>query len=291
MDSKDWIVLKTIAEVRSLTKAAERLYLSQPALTYRLRNLEKEFGVPILMRSPNGTQLTEQGEYILGYASDMLEKLKQTKEHVLDMSNQVQGVLRIASSTTFAQWELAPLLSDYKRRYPLVEVHLKTQLSSQLINLLREQAVHLAILRGDNHWNDCRHLLREEALCLVCAQPVALEDLPRMPWIQYEIDFTINATDEDWWREHFSVLPISTMKVDKIDTCLQMVLHGLGWTILPEIWLKSHPGLFRLPMFRKDGSPIKRRTWLLYRRESLGRTAVKAFIDQLLSDDKTVGQL
>ena len=52
MDTKDWIVLKTISDERSLTKAAERLYLSQPALTYRLRNLEKEFGVTILTRGP-----------------------------------------------------------------------------------------------------------------------------------------------------------------------------------------------------------------------------------------------
>lgn len=285
MDNKDWIVLKTIADVRSLTKAADRLYLSQPALTYRLRNLEKEFGVPILMRGPNGTQLTAQGEYILCYAEEMLEKLKQAKEHVLDMGNEVQGTLRIAASTTFAQWELAPLLKEYQQRYPLVEIHLKTQLSSRLLNLLREQAVHLAILRGDAHWPGCRHLLREEDLCLVCAQPVALEDLPRIPWIQYEIDFTINAADEDWWRENFSVLPLTTMKVDKIDTCLQMVLHGLGWTILPEIWLKGQPALFRQPMFRQDGTPIKRRTWLLYRQEVLERSAVKAFIEYLLGSE------
>ena len=213
----------------------------------------------------------------------MLTKLRKAKEHVLSISGEVQGTLRIGSSTTFSQWVLAPLLKEYKERYPLVEIHLKTRSSSQLINLLREQAVNIAIIRGDAHWPENKHLLREEALCLVSAQPIELEQLPFIPWIQYDIDFTITAPDEDWWRENYTVLPLTNMKVDKIDTCIQMVLHGLGWTILPEIWLKNQPSLYNKPMFWKNGTPITRKTWILYRKEALERSAVKTFINHLLT--------
>ncbi|HMM19256.1 MAG TPA: LysR family transcriptional regulator [Selenomonadales bacterium] len=281
MDEKDWIALKTVVEERSITKAAERLYLSQPALTYRLKNLEKEFGVPLFSRRPAGALFTEQGEYLLHYAEEMLAKLGKTKEHVRSMGGKVQGTLRLGSSTTFAQWCLAPLLKSFKEQYPLVEIYLRSRVSSHLINLLREQEVSVAIIRGDIHWPENRHLLQEEALCLVSATPIDMDELPNLPWIQYDIDFLINATDEDWWREHFSVPPLTNIKVDKIDTCLQMVLHGLGWTILPEIWLRNHPSLHAQPMFSKSGAALTRKTWMLYKTEALERAAVKAFIEHM----------
>jgi DNA-binding transcriptional LysR family regulator len=291
MDNKDWIVLKSIFEERSITKAAERLYLSQPALTYRLRNLEKEFGVTILNRRSGKALLTEQGEYLLQYAEEMLAKLKKTKEHVLSMSGEVQGTLRIGASTTFAQWALAPLLKTFKDRFPLVEVQLKAQSSLHLLNLLREQEVNIAIIRGDAYWPESKHLLREEPLCLVASQPIDLAALPDIPWIQYDIDFTINATDEDWWRENYSVLPLVNMKVDKIDTCLQLVLHGLGWAIVPEIWLQSHPALYVQPMYWKNGTPITRNTWLLYQDCILERSAVRAFVEHLLTQSAGSGKI
>lgn len=61
MDSRDWKILKVISEERSLTKAAERLFISQPSLTYRLNKMEKEFGVKILNRFSSGVSFTIQG--------------------------------------------------------------------------------------------------------------------------------------------------------------------------------------------------------------------------------------
>lgn len=283
MDNKDWIALKAIAQEKSITKAAERLFLSQPALTYRLRNLEKEFGVAILSRRTGRALLTEQGEYLLQYAEEMLTQLNKTKEHVRSMSGEIQGPLRIGSSTTYAQWVLAPLLKTFKEQFPLVDLHVRACSSLLLMNLLREQEINIAIIRGDAFWPENKHLLQEEPLCLICSQPILLENLQNIPWIKYDIDFTINATDEDWWRENYTGLPITNIKVDKIDTCLQMVQQGLGWAIVPKIWLQNHPLLHSRPMFWKNGSPITRKTWLLFRHDILERTTVKAFINHLLT--------
>ena len=202
------------------------------------------------------------------------------------MRGEIQGTLRIGSSTTFTQWCLPPLLKSFREQYPLVEIYLRALGSSQLINLLREQEVSVAIIRGDIHWPENKHLLLNEALCLVASMPIHMDELPNIPWIQYDIDFLINATDEDWWRDHFSVPPLTNMKVDKIDTCLQMGLHGLGWTILPEIWLQNHPSLFVQPMYSRNGSPITRKTWMLYKAEALERSAVRAFIEYMVAIHK-----
>ena len=89
MDHKDWEILKMLSEEKNVTKAAERLYISQPALTYRLKNMEKEFGTKLVVRNPNGILLTHQGEYLLAYALEMIQKLQDTKERIKNMENKV----------------------------------------------------------------------------------------------------------------------------------------------------------------------------------------------------------
>lgn len=66
-----------------------------------------------------------------------------------------------------------------------------------------------------------------------------------------------------------------------MDTCRQMVLHGLGWAILPFIGLKEHDSLYTQKLHWRDGTPVLRRTWMLYRNSSLELSAVHAFIDYI----------
>lgn len=101
MDEKDWIMLQCLYEERNITKAAEKLYISQPAMTYRLKQLEKEFGAKIVARGKKGVEFTSQGEYIAKYARNMILQLRNTKEYVRNMDEEVRGILRIAPPVTF----------------------------------------------------------------------------------------------------------------------------------------------------------------------------------------------
>lgn len=83
MEEKDWVLLKTLYEQQTLTKTAEILFVSQPSLTYRIQQLEKEFGITIIYRGRRGIEFTPQGEYLARYAKDMLHQLQQTKNSYL----------------------------------------------------------------------------------------------------------------------------------------------------------------------------------------------------------------
>jgi DNA-binding transcriptional LysR family regulator len=104
MTDRDWVLLKTIAEERNITRAAEKLYISQPAITYRVRLLEREFAAKLLIRTPNGVILTPQGEHLLNYAKEMLLLLAKTKERLAGFEGRVRGPLRIGSSAVFANY-------------------------------------------------------------------------------------------------------------------------------------------------------------------------------------------
>lgn len=279
MDDKDWLVLKTIAEENNITKAADRLYISQPALTYRLRNLEKEFGAKIMSRHPNGVRLTPQGEFLLSYAEDMMSQLSKAKERIKNMENKVQGTLRLGASSVFAHYELPGILKKFLDRYPEVEISLKTGLSRRINRMLQKEEISIAIIRGDYHWVEEKFLLSEEPICLVSSKPIEFSELPRMPQISYLTDSSLEPMVQEWWRESFSRPPLITMEVDNMDTCRQMVLHGLGWAILPAIGLSQQPAPFTRELFWRNGKPLLRRTWIMFPTAAMELSAVNAFVD------------
>lgn len=281
MDDKDWLILKTISEEKNVTKAAERLYMSQPALSYRLKNLETEFGTKIVLRNTTGIVFTHQGEHLLNYALSMLTQLSLTKERVQSMKNKVQGTLRIGTSAIFAHYELPPILKGFLERYPNVDISLKTGLSSKINKMLQKEECAVAVLRGDYFWPEEKHLLQQEPICLVSSHPLSFSDLPSHPQISYGTDSSLRVMLDDWWREMFSCPPKITMEVDSMDTCRQMVRHGLGWAFLPLIGLKEHDSLYTQELYWRDATPMLRRTWMLYRNSSLELSAVQAFTDYL----------
>jgi len=283
MDEKDWLLLKTIAAERNITKAAERLYVSQPAVTYRLRMLEKQFRTKIFFRTPNGVMLTPQGEFLLSYAEDMLLQLTKTKEKLLSMEDKVYGTLRIGCSAIFANFALPQILTGFLDRYPEVEISLKTGLSRQVHRMLEREEVSVAIVRGDYAWPEEKHLLFKEPICLVSRSPLELEDLPDRPRIVYGTDSSLQLMMDEWWRQTFFRPPRTHMVVDTMDICRRMVAHGLGWAILPAIGLNEHDALFRRELYWKNGAPVERQTWVMCHYASLELNTVREFIKYLKS--------
>jgi DNA-binding transcriptional LysR family regulator len=288
VDDKDWRILKTIAEEKNITKAAARLFISQPALTYRLKNIEEEFGAQVVSRVPSGVIFTPQGEFLLAYVSEMLLKFEAVKEQIKNMADKMQGTLRMGSSGVFAHYSLPRILKGFVALYPEVDISLKTGLSYQIIRMLEKQEITIAIVRGDHDWEGARFLLSEEPVCLVSREKLEFDELLSKPNIRYGTDNSLQKMMEDWWRKNFNAPPNTAMDVNTMDTARQMVLHGLGWTILPSIGLQKSYGLFSMPLFWPDGTPLIRRTWILCSNGALELQTVRAFLDYLEHGTSTV---
>jgi DNA-binding transcriptional LysR family regulator len=285
MDDKDWLILITIKEECNLTKAAAQLFLSQPALTYRLHNLEKEFGTKILDRHSNGVSFTMQGESILKYAEEMLEKLKSTKKLIQSTNPPVQGTLRLGISTVFAKFKIAPLLKVYQDQFPDVNISLRTGSSTlQLPNMLVANDIDIAILRGDIDWPEKKHTILEEPWCLIYSHQIELNQLPAIPWILHETAAITKADKlfDRWWQDQFSSSPPTVIRVNSIEACIQLVSHGIGWSIIPKIYLKKLPSLFIFPLFFRDGNPLLKKTIMVYKAKALEQAAAKEFVGFVL---------
>lgn len=282
MNEKDWTILHTIYEERNITKAAEKLYLSQPALTYRLQQLEREFGTMIVARGKRGVEFTSQGEYIAQYATKMILQLRNTKEYVQNMGREIKGVLRMGVSSTIARYPLPPILKEFVSLYPNVEIDLKTGWSAEIYHMLQKEEVHLGFVRGNYVWPEEKYLFCEEPIVIVSKEPIkSIKDLPKLRRVNYQTDQSLKTTIDNWWQETFEQPPTINMEVDRIDTCKQMVLMGLGYAILPSMSLLKDEDVHKINITKKNNKPITRKSWLFYREWSLSLSPVKAFVDFL----------
>ncbi len=283
MENKDCQLLRILNKTRNITKAAEELYISQPALTYRIKQIEKDFNTTIITRGKRGIEFTSQGEYLVKYAKELIHLRRETKDHIENMNEKISGTLRLGVSTIYARYKLPNILKMFHERYPQIEINVRTGWSREIYELLRKGEVHIGIIRGSYHWKDQKHLLNKEAIWLVSLNKIELDDLPAVPQISYETDHTLKSLLQSWWNENYDIPPFTTMEVDRMETCKEMVLHGLGYGLFPGVCLQDVDPKFMSQLYI-DQKPITRSTWMSYNQSHLELSVVEAFVDFLLEN-------
>lgn len=287
MDEKDWYAVKTLYEEKNVTRAAERLYISQPALSYRIKNLEREFETTLFFKTKGGIEFTSEGIYLANYARNMIKKLQKTKDHMLNMQEEVSGTLRIGVSSNFAQYKLPNLLKNFSTEFPLVQFSVNTGWSTEIMSLLDSSSVQLGILRGNYSWSGEKVLLHKERLCLISKQELDMDHLHELPFINYKTDSSLKNLIYGWWNDRFKEPPKITMETDRQETCKEMVKNDLGFAILPEICLQPSDNLHTYGLSYKNGEPVLRNTWLLYNPASLNLSTVSNFV-RFLNQNSTL---
>jgi DNA-binding transcriptional LysR family regulator len=279
MDQKDWQILKILQEEKNITKAAERLYISQPALTYRIKSLEKEFGVQILHRSKHGIKFTHEGEYLVNYAEKTIHEFQIMKDHLKNMNDFDEGIIRLGVSRNFARYMLPDILAEFLLHYKKVQFNVITSWSQSIIKLIEKDKINIAIMRGENFGNYEKILLTREPIYIINHTDFDLTNLPSLPRINFKTDPGLQKILDRWWNENFSVPPLVTMEIDNIETCLKLVNRGLGYAAVPGIGLKEYSHLNKKVITDSQNEPIVRETWLIYKETDLQYPIISKFID------------
>lgn len=136
-----------VARLGGFRKAAERLHLSQPAVSTRIANLEQELRVPLFERGPGELVVTKHGSLLLSYAEQMLFVEEEIKQRVANPS-EAEGLFRVGASETIAQAWLPEFLKAFSEQYPRVNVDLTVDISLNLRAALLERKLDLALLMG-----------------------------------------------------------------------------------------------------------------------------------------------
>ncbi|MCI2256126.1 LysR family transcriptional regulator [Domibacillus sp. PGB-M46] len=279
MGTKDWIILQMVYNEKNITKAAERLYMAQPTLTYRLQQIEKEFNIKLFYRGRKGVDFTEEGELLVKHAAAMLKEEQKIEEQLQNKGGEVKGTLRLSVSRTFAFYRLPQLLKAFHEKFPQVEFHVTTGVNHDVIQTVYKQEAHIGIVRGNHTWPNKSITISEEHICVLSSQKIALEELPSMRRVVYQTDPALNMVIENWWKAHFSKPPINHMDVDNVEIAKRMVLNGFGYCIAPSIVLEEHDLLQKVVLMDQNDSPVIWKTRMLYREELTELALVKEFVD------------
>ncbi|AFH61613.1 LysR family transcriptional regulator [Paenibacillus caseinilyticus] len=279
MDERDWTILHLLHEHKNITKTAQLLYLSQPALTKRLMHIEQEFGVKIVNRGIRGVHFTPQGEYLAKRAEELLAAFREIRENVTNLNQDIAGTLRLGVSNYFGKYELPPLLKLFREQYPRVDYQLETAFSKDVFTMVYNHDIHIGFVRGDYSWPGEKRLLFREKVWIVSKDEIDLEGLPQAPRIDYFTDPLFKTMIDRWWADHYTKTASVAMKVDRADTCREMVKNGLGYSFLPTRFLKDMGDVHTAEMKDKNGEPLIRETWMFYHPEARENRVVNAFVE------------
>lgn len=141
-------VFHTVARLLSFTKAAESLHMTQPAVTFQVRQLEEYFNTRLFDRAHNRISLTEAGKRVYEYAEDIFELYAKMDNAVRDLTGEISGVLIIGASTTIAEYMLPALLGDFKKKYPDVNVQLRVSNSDGIVHMVENNDIDLGVVES-----------------------------------------------------------------------------------------------------------------------------------------------
>jgi DNA-binding transcriptional LysR family regulator len=141
-------VFHTVARLLSFTKAAESLHMTQPAVTFQVRQLEEYFNTRLFDRTHNRISLTDAGERVYEYATQIFDLYAKMDNAVRDITGEISGVLIIGASTTIAEYMLPALLGDFKKQYPDVNVRLMVSNSDGIVSMVENNDIDLGVVEA-----------------------------------------------------------------------------------------------------------------------------------------------
>lgn len=148
-------VFYEVANAKSISKGAERLMISQPAVTQSIKTLEGELNGKLFVRTPKGVILTNEGEVLYNYIKEGMTYFINGKNKFESLKNLDSGVINIGSTTTISENYLMPYLKEFSLKYPNVVINIKNDLTDNLIKELRNGNLDIIIMAySDNNIKD-----------------------------------------------------------------------------------------------------------------------------------------
>ncbi len=138
-------VFCVVAECKSITRAAEQLHISQPAISKSIKSLEKQLGGNLFIRTKRGVFLTEEGKEFYYYLKQAMEYIRNAEHKFNDLIHLESGSIQIGISTTLTEQILLPVLEEFHNQYPNINIEITTDPSFELRKKLRGGLLDLAI--------------------------------------------------------------------------------------------------------------------------------------------------
>lgn len=230
----------TVADTGSFSRASEKLYVAQPALSRQIRMLEEALNVEVFVRHGRGVVLTAAGELLYERARTLLQSLERTQADVTAVAGEVTGQVVLGLLPTVAHTFSGAIIEEYRRRFPQVHLAVKSAMSGTLQQMVIQHRLNLAITYNhSNHRNLRCHPLIEERFYLISPtntrvsnrSEITLDEVLDLPLVMPEEKHGLRVRMEKEAAERNKSLKLA-LEVSAWPMLTDMVRRGLGYAIL-----------------------------------------------------------
>lgn len=249
MEIRQLRYLAAIAEHGGVSKAAEKVFVAQSALSYQLAQLEAELGVPLFLRTRRGLELTDPGRTFLAHAVAILRQVEDARACVRNADDTPTGKVVFGIPHSISQALALPLLQAVRQRLPQVELELTEELTGNLTRQLRSGLLNLAVLFDDGQTAEFAHqALVTERLCLIGLPPQRRSRVPAsitlrkalgLPLILPASPHGVRPIIEAVARQRGYPAPRVVADISSISILRTALLAGMGQTLLPVMPLRA----------------------------------------------------
>ncbi len=236
-------VFHAVARQLSFTKAAEQLYMTQPAVTFQIKQLEEHLNVRLFERSHGRIALTPAGELVLSYADRILTLSEELETRVGELTGAISGPLLLGASTTIAEFYLPQILGEFKAKYPHVRAHMTVANSETIETRVAEHSLDVGLIESPSHLPGVQtEVCCEDVLVMICSPSYKLAKSKRVsaavvaeePFISRESGSgTREFADQYFLKNKISPEGINVvMELGSPEAIKGVVETGLGVSIL-----------------------------------------------------------
>ena len=256
LDNFRLVVFRKVADQLSFRKAAEELYLTQPAVSLQIKALEEDLGVQLFDRTGTHIQLTAAGRVLQRYAEQASSLLEEAEHEIAALSGDHAGHLALGASTTIAQYVLPRMLGEFTREYPRVQPTLISGNTEEIVQAVEDQKIALGFIEGPSRSRNVKTepFLKDELVLIVSTAhelaeqaAISAEQLRSAPLLMRErgsgtrrvVELALER--QGLKRNSFNII----MELDSTEAIKSAVEAGLGigfisrWAIAKDLRLNS----------------------------------------------------
>ncbi|MEC9329326.1 MAG: LysR family transcriptional regulator [Pseudomonadota bacterium] len=281
-------VFTTVAQLLSFTKAAESLHMTQPAVTFQIRQLEEYFNTRLFDRTHNRITLTTAGKLVKSYGDRIISEYREMDNEIRKLTGDVLGPLVIGASTTIGEYVIPGVLGEYQARFPQVTVRLYVANTMGVIHMVENNEIDIGIVEGpisnknlvtEVCWTDELVLVTPPEHPLAGDTAVEPQKIMDYPFISREEGSGTREVIGDYLRDHelaFSAFNLA-MEFGSPESIKSAVAAGLGISVLSVATLDKELSLNLLA--KTSLNPALTRPFsIVYQRQKFRLRAMEEFL-------------
>ena len=210
-------ILFELAKQGNISKAAESLYISQPAISKTIVRLEDNLNVKLFKRNSRGVSLTEEGEVLFRHVQEAIHHIEEAESALQKMKDYHIGHLDIGASTTLCRYILLPYLKKFMEEFPNIQINLKNQDSAKNIQVLEAQDIDIALVAIPKHLSpNQKVILEQEVEDIFVASPKYIENLKALHGNNFSLfqNATVMLMDDKNVSRHYIDMYIRENQLD-----------------------------------------------------------------------------